>query len=68
MTGLDEAKAALDRQTEKGLRKYGAILDDQDLTPLDLVQHAIEEAADSLLYLVAMKRRLEAENVPEPSE
>lgn len=46
----------------KGREKYGVTLDDADLSPRELVQHAAEEAADLLKYLVALKRALTKES------
>ncbi|MEC9266685.1 MAG: hypothetical protein VX464_11550 [Pseudomonadota bacterium] len=58
MSILERSKAALDRQHAKGLAKYGAPLDDTKPSALALIDHAIEEAADQLQYLVALRDRL----------
>lgn len=52
---LDDAKTALDKQNTKGLEKYGGPLDDTKPSALELTDHAIEEAADQLMYLVGLK-------------
>lgn len=58
----DEAKRAaiLDRQHAKGLAKYGTGLADCGLTRQQLLDHAAEEAADLLCYLLAAKEAPDA--------
>jgi len=55
MSVFDDAKAALDRQYEKGRRKYPVTLDEAGLSAPELLDHAIEEAADMLVYLCALR-------------
>ena len=38
-----------------GVEKYGHTLSDANLSPVELVQHAREEAADLLVYLTALQ-------------
>ena len=47
---LATAQALLKARELKGLSEYGKTLDRWDLTDLELVNHAIEEAADQLMY------------------
>lgn len=58
MTVLSEAKTQLERQEDKGIKKYGGVLEDTNPTAEALIEHAIEEAADQLMYLVALRRRI----------
>ena len=45
------------RQTEKGLRKYGQILEDNTvLSMVERITHAQEESIDFLMYLEHMKQ------------
>ena len=60
----DAVAAVLAAQRAKGLSHYGVRLADANLTALELLDYAIEEAADKLDYLVAMKLRMEAEAQP----
>lgn len=52
---LAQRAAILDRQHAKGLAKYGTGLADCGLTRQQLLDHAAEEAADLLCYLIAAK-------------
>ena len=47
---LDKVHADLQRQEMKGIRKYGGTLD-SDLSELQVLQHAYEEALDLCMYL-----------------
>lgn len=53
-----EAIALLRAGDAKGRAKYPTTLDDAELSPVELVRHATEEAADLLKYLVAARRAL----------
>jgi hypothetical protein len=55
---LNEALSILRKQEAKGLSKYGATLDDFKGSESDILQHAIEEAADLLMYLITAKKRI----------
>jgi len=57
----DEISRILDKQDAKGIRKYGGTLDNTRPTEAELIQHAIEECADMLQYLVALKLQVEQE-------
>lgn len=46
-------------QTKKGIRKYGDSVRADNLTPVEWCQHALEEHADSMVYLMALKKSLE---------
>ncbi|MEB2279687.1 hypothetical protein LAV73_06690 [Lysinibacillus xylanilyticus] len=46
-------------QTNKGIRKYGETVRADNLTPVEWCQHALEEHADSMVYLMALKKSLE---------
>jgi hypothetical protein len=41
-----------------GTQKYGVTLDREDLTPLEWLKHAQEEAMDFVLYLEKLKKIL----------
>lgn len=60
MTIAEECKFRIDKQSEKGLTKYGHLLDSAGLNYVELVEHAIQETTDNLQYLVALKRSLMA--------
>ncbi|MGE7129181.1 hypothetical protein [Lysinibacillus xylanilyticus] len=47
------------KQTNKGIRKYGETVRAENLTPVEWCQHALEEQADSMVYLMALKKSLE---------
>ena len=53
------AIATIRAQEEKGRSRYGTDLDDADLTGVEIVEHAVQEAADMLMYLTALKKYLE---------
>lgn len=57
----DLAVATIDAQRDKGLAKYGASLDDADLSPSQVAQHLTEELADGLQYAIALFRRMKAQ-------
>lgn len=44
------------RRSEVGINKYGVTLDRKDLTRLEWLQHAQEEAMDLILYLEKLKQ------------
>jgi len=55
-TVRDEVIALLDRQTEKGIRKYGQPVD--NATGFDWQQMALEELIDCVQYLAKENREL----------
>ncbi|MFJ7647735.1 hypothetical protein ACIQ1H_09305 [Lysinibacillus sp. NPDC097279] len=56
---LAEVQALFVKQTEKGIRKYGDTVRADSLTQVEWCQHALEEHADSMVYLMALKKSLE---------
>ena len=44
------------QRSEVGIKKYGITLDREDLTRLEWLQHAQEEAMDLILYLEKLKQ------------
>ncbi len=46
----------LQQRAAEGMLKYGVPMTRTDLTPLQWVQHALEEAMDLALYLERLKR------------
>ena len=48
---VDAVKEDLDRRAALGLKKYGVGLERTDLTEIDWIQHAYEEALDLACYL-----------------
>lgn len=58
MSVRDEINQILDRQDKKGIESHGGTLDDNDLPALRLIDEAVEEAADLLQYLVALRRKM----------
>jgi hypothetical protein len=45
-------------RSKRGIEKYGVTLDREDLTTLDWLNHAQEEAMDFVLYLEKLKQEL----------
>ena len=43
-------------RSDVGIQKYGATLDRNDLTTLEWINHAQEEAMDFILYLEKLKQ------------
>lgn len=52
----------LDKQNEKGLKKYGESIDEASHKEYDWNRMALEEAVDLMQYLVKENARLQAEN------
>lgn len=46
------------KRSDVGLKKYGTNLNRDDLSQLEWIQHAQEEAMDMILYLEKMKQGL----------
>lgn len=46
------------QRSEAGINKYGTTLDRNDLTPLQWIEHAKQEAMDFILYLEKLKQEL----------
>jgi hypothetical protein len=52
-------------RAEFGEKKYGVTLDREDLSTLDWIEHAKQEAMDFTLYLEKLKKVLASGNYPE---
>jgi hypothetical protein len=52
----------LNSRSKIGINKYGVTLDRTDLTTLEWIQHAQEEAMDLCLYLEKIKQELKPVN------
>lgn len=59
---LSDIQQLFVNQTNKGIRKYGDSVRPDNLTPVEWCQHALEEHADSMVYLMVLKKNLE-ENI-----
>ena len=46
------------QRSELGIKKYGVTLERTDLTTLDWINHAQEEAMDFILYLERLKQEV----------
>lgn len=55
-TILEQVITKMRERSERGIEKYGTTLDREDLTVLDWINHAQEEAMDFILYLEKLKR------------
>ena len=51
----ERAKSQIDKQTKKGLEKYGMLLDDNPAPVEDCINHMTEELADGLQYAIWIK-------------
>jgi len=63
---LSDIQQLFVNQTNKGIRKYGDSVRTDNLTPVEWCQHALEEHADSMVYLMALKKSLEESEVNGP--
>lgn len=57
MNTTERVKQIIDKQHQKGLRKYGKTVDDASLSTIEWINHAQEEAADLMVYLEKVKER-----------
>jgi hypothetical protein len=55
----DRLYAKIEKQKEKGLSNYGKLLSEANLSPVELIKHAIEENIDILFYLESFLCTLE---------
>lgn len=55
---LRNVEALLRKQTEKGFKKYGVIVEPNRLTDVQWIDHAMEELVDTLVYLQCLKEKL----------
>jgi succinate dehydrogenase flavin-adding protein (antitoxin of CptAB toxin-antitoxin module) len=62
-TILESVLAKFRQRSEVGQRKYNTTLDRKDLTLLDWINHAQEEAMDLSLYLEKLKQKLFFEGI-----
>lgn len=53
--------AVMARQCDKGLRKYGSLLENGPVNLVESVDHCIEEIVDTLYYLQHMKTLIQKE-------
>ena len=56
----DRIIARINKQTDKGIKKYGANLQENpiNLSIVEVVEYALEEVTDALIYLENVKERL----------
>ena len=59
---LTDVKRLLEKQTLKGLKKYGTTVDPNALSTEEWIDHAREEAIDFIVYLTCIKERLKDEH------
>lgn len=55
---LSAIQEKFEAQTSKGVEKYGQTVADNDLTAVEWIDHAIEEAIDHIVCLECLKARL----------
>lgn len=55
---LSAIQKKFEAQTLKGVEKYGQTVADNDLTAIEWIDHANEEAIDHIVYLECLKARL----------
>ena len=58
---LTDVKKILEKQTMKGLKKYGTTVNPSALEATEWIDHACEEIVDTLVYLQCIKERLKNE-------
>lgn len=63
MNITERVKQIIDGQREKGFAKYGQGVEDAELSPVEWIRHAQEEAADLMVYLEKIKIELEKRNL-----
>lgn len=51
-------KSIIDKQQEKGLKKYGKTVDQADLSIEEWIEHTQEEIVDTLIYLECIKQKM----------
>ena len=60
---VDKVIKKYQERSKLGKKKYGTTLDRNDLTLLDWLNHAQEEAMDLSLYLEKLKQKLTTEGI-----
>lgn len=72
MTILEEVIADLRSREQRGIAKYGRIVDDNPISHTEWLRHAYEEALDMAIYLKRAMREprtsLRTTNIATPSE
>jgi hypothetical protein len=61
---LDRIVDRFKRQEQKGISKYGQILEDNPRGPLEALEYAAEEATDLLMYLEEAIEKTKREGQP----
>ena len=55
---LTDVKKILEKQTMKGLKKYGTTVNPSALEATEWIDHACEEIVDTLVYLQSNKQKI----------
>jgi len=55
---ITNIKFIIDKQQEKGLKKYGKTVDQADLSIEEWIEHTQEEIVDTLIYLECIKQKM----------
>ena len=58
---LTDVKNILEKQTMKGLKKYGTTVDPDALSAEEWIDHTREELIDAIVYLSCLKERMKDE-------
>lgn len=56
---LETIEKAIKKQEDKGFETYGHFIEEADFTAEKMLNYAIEEATDLLIYLIDTKQRVE---------
>ena len=56
------------KQTVKGVKKYGDPVHHDNLSAIEWIDHAIDESVDQIVYLTALKHKLQAAEEGERNE
>lgn len=55
---LEEVKVLLEKQTNKGIQKYGTTVKTSDYSLIQWIDHTCEELVDATVYLTTLKHKL----------
>lgn len=55
---LVAVKERLEKQTEKGIKKYGATVNPSDYDTIGWIEHAQDELIDAIVYLETLKQKV----------
>jgi hypothetical protein len=55
---ITNIKSIIDKQQEKGLKKYGKTVDQAGLSIEEWIEHTQEEIVDTLIYLECIKQKM----------